>query len=374
MNKHILFHAVGSAVVGGVTAIGFVAFGPELMSDLENHLNATLMFLWLFPVMMWCAYAVMHQGEAVAEKLGEPYGTLILTFSVVIIEVAMLAAIMLKGDNNPTLARDAMFAALMIVLNGMVGGALLLGGLRYSEQDYNLTGARAFLLVLTALSVFALVLPNYTETPPDPINSPGKAILFAAITLLFYAVFVMIQTMRHRTFFDEPEANEKQRTVDAQAEKKDAQTHSLTFHTIMLVLCLLPVVILAEYLGEIVNYGIEDIGLPDALGGVLIAVLVLTPEGLSAFSAALANRLQRSVNICLGSSLSTIGLTVPAVLAISMFTGRDAELGLTDQETVLLVLTLFVSGLTFGGGRTNVINGVVHLLLFFVYVILIFSP
>jgi Ca2+:H+ antiporter len=141
-----------------------------------------------------------------------------------------------------------------------------------------------------------------------------------------------------------------------------------------MVLCLLPVVILAEYLGEIVNYGIEDLGLPDALGGVLIAVLVLTPEGLSAFSAALSNRLQRSINICLGSALSTIGLTVPAVLAIGMITGRDAELGLTGQETVLLVLTLFVSGMTFGGGRTNVINGVVHLLLFLVYVVLIFSP
>ena len=206
----------------------------------------------------------------------------------------MLASIMLQGDNNPTLARDAMFATLMIVLNGMVGGALIMGALRYWEQDSNLARARAFLVVLTALSVFALVLPNYTETAPDPVRAPGKAILFAAITLLFYAAFVVIQTLRHRAFFDEPESNgmesdetevSSREDVSDQREKGET-THSLTFHTIMLILCLLPVVILAEYLGEIVNYDIEDLGLPDALGGVLTAVLVLTPEGLSAFSAA----------------------------------------------------------------------------------------
>lgn len=377
MNKHILLYAVAPAVVGGLTAAVFTLFGASLMANLENHLKSALLFVWLFPVMMWCAYAVMQQGEALAEKLGEPYGTLILTLSVIIIEVAMLASIMLQGENNPTLARDAMFATLMIVLNGMVGAALLVGALRYWEQDYNLAGARAFLVVLTALAVFALILPNHTEIPPDPVKAPSKAILFAAITLLFYAAFVVIQTMRHRAFFDEPgreEAPSRTRADVRPVRKKGKETRSLAFHTIMLLLCLLPVVILAEYLGEIVNYGIEDMDLPDALGGVLIAVLVLTPEGLSALSAALSNRLQRSINICLGSALSTIGLTVPAVLAIGMLTGRDAVLGLTEQETVLLVLTLFVSGLTFGGGRTNVINGVVHLLLFFVYVVLIFSP
>lgn len=383
MNKTLFFEAIGPAGVGAITTVIFVVFGEGLMADPQNHLKSVALFLWLFTVMMWCAYAVMRQGEAVAEDLGEPYGTLILTLSVILIEVAMLASIMLQGENNPTLARDAMFATLMIVLNGMVGAALLMGALRFWEQDYNLSGARAFLIVLTALAVFALILPNHTETTPDPIKNPPKAILFGAITLLFYGVFLVIQTIRHRAFFDEPEREDGSSgsgitKIESRSEEhvreKGAKTHSLAFHTLMLILCLLPVVILAEYLGEIVNFGIEDIGLPDALGGVLIAVLVLTPEGLSAFSAALANRLQRSINICLGSALSTIGLTVPAVLAISMFTGRDAELGLTQQETVLLILTLFVSALTFGGGRTNVINGLVHLLLFLVYVVLIFSP
>ena len=157
--------------------------------------------------MMWCAFAVVRHAEAVAEKLGEPYGTLVLTFSVIAIEVSLLASIMLHGENNPTLARDAMFATLMIVLNGMVGAALLMGALRYWEQEYNLEGARAFLVVIAALAVFALIIPNYTKTEPDPSQSPLKALMFAVITVLFYVVFLVIQTMRHRAFFAEPEGN-----------------------------------------------------------------------------------------------------------------------------------------------------------------------
>ena len=212
MDKHVLLNAIAPAVGGGLTTLIFVVFGADLMSNLGNHLKSTPLFVSLFAVMMWCAYAVMQHGEAVAEELGEPYGTLILTFSMIIIEVAMLVSIMLQGENNPTLARDAMFATLMIVLNGMVGAALLMGALRYWEQDYNLAGARAFLVFLTALAVFALILPNHTEIPPDPVKAPAKAVLFAAITLLFYTAFVIIQTMRHHAFFDEPE----QRAQDAQ--------------------------------------------------------------------------------------------------------------------------------------------------------------
>ena len=365
--------AEAPAIAGILTTLIFFAFGGTLLSDLENHALTVLLFLWLFGTMMWCSFGVVRHGEAVAEKLGEPYGTLVLTGSVIVIEVALLASIMLHGENNPTLARDAMFATLMIVLNGMVGAALLMGALRYWEQDYNLAGARAFLVVIAALSVFALVLPKYTETAPDPTKSPAKAILFMAVTLLFYAVFIAIQTLRHRAFFAEPtEAREDAvHTVEVHAA---GTTRSLAFHVTMLIASLLPVVLLAEFLAVIVDFGIEDLGLPDPLGGVLIAVLVIAPEGLTAFNAALANQLQRAVNVCLGSALATIGLTIPAVLAIGLLSGRDVHLGLTDVETVLLILTLFVSGLTFGGGRTNVLQGVVHLLLFGVYVILIFSP
>lgn len=361
------------AIAGILTTLVFLAFGRTILSNLQNDALTLVLFLWLFGVMMWCSFGVVRHADAVAAHLGEPYGTLVLTFSVITIEVSLFASIMLHGQNNPTLARDAMFATLMIVLNGMVGAALLMGALRYREQECNLAGARAFLVVIAALSVIALVLPNYMKTAPSPVETPGTAILFIAITLLFYAVFIFIQTMRHQSFFDEPTdcSNDPahQALAHAPVEKR-----SLGFHVMMLLLTLLPVVLLAESLAVIVDFGIEDLGLPEALGGVLIAILVLAPEGLTAFHAALADHLQRAVNVCLGSALSTIGLTIPAVLIVGLVAGIDVHLGLSQSETVLLLLTLFVSGLTFAGGRTNVLQGFVHLVLFFVYVMLIFSP
>src|SRR5262245_10105071 len=320
--------------------------------------------------MMWCAFGVVRHAEAVAERLGEPYGTLVLTLSVITIEVALLAAIMLHGQNNPTLARDAMFATLMIVLNGMVGAALLMGAMRYWEQEYNLAGARAFLVVIASLAVFALIIPNYTKTAPDPSEAPMKAVLFASITVLFYVVFVIIQTVRHRAFFAEPTSNGHFHDE----ARRGAASGSLAMHVTMLVLTLVPIVLMSQFLAIIVDFGIEDLDLPDALGGVLIAILVLSPEGLTAFHAALVNQLQRAVNVCLGSALATIGLTIPAVLIIGLITGFEVHLGLDEVQTVLLILTLFVSGLTFGGVRTNVLQGTVHILLFIVYVALIFSP
>jgi len=366
--------AEAPALAGIVTTVLFYAFQQTLFANLENYPLTIALFLWLFGTMMWCAFGVVRHAEAVAEELGEPYGTLVLTFSVITIEVALLASIMLHGENNPTLARDAMFATLMIVLNGMVGAALLMGALRYWEQEYNLEGARAFLVVIAALAVFALIIPNYTETEPDPSQSPLKALMFFSITVLFYIVFLIIQTMRHRAFFAEPKDNECDEPIHRALAHQKVSSGSLTFHVVMLLLTLAPVVLLSESLAVIVDFGIEDLNLPAPLGGVMIAILVLAPEGLTAFHAALVNHLQRAVNVCLGSALATIGLTIPAVLMIGLVTGRQVHLGLNEVETVLLILTLFVSGLTFAGGRTNVLQGVVHLLLFVVYLALIFSP
>lgn len=361
-------------------AMGFLSllvchlYADALFSDLANYPRTILLFAWLFGTMMWCAFGVVRHAEAVAERLGEPYGTLILTLSVIAIEVSLLASVMLHGANNPTLARDAMFATLMIVLNGMVGAALLMGALRYWEQEYNLAGARAFLMVIAALAVFALIIPNYTKTAPDPIEAPAKALLFAVITVLFYIVFLIIQTVRHRAFFAEPEGNGAHELLGEEVEEHMRRPGALGFHILMLLLTLAPVLMLSEYLAIIVDFGLETLGLPDALGGVMVALLVLSPEGLTAFHAALRNHLQRAVNVCLGSALATIGLTIPAVLIIALLTGRQVHLGLDEVQTVLLILTLFVSALTFGGVRTNVLQGTVHLLLFIVYVALIFSP
>jgi Ca2+:H+ antiporter len=364
--------AEAPAIAGLVSALIAYVFERQIFADLNNYPLTILLFLWLFGTMMWCAFGVVRHAEAVAMRLGEPYGTLVLTLSVIIIEVSLLAAIMLHGENNPTLARDAMFATLMIVLNGMVGTALLMGALRYWEQEYNLEGARAFLVVIASLAVFALIIPNYTKTEPDPSHAPFKAALFAAITILFYLVFVVIQTMRHRSFFAEPKRNG--RHARQRGHHHLPANGSLGYHTLMLLLTILPVVLLSEFLAIIVDFGIEDLALPVPLGGVMIAILVLSPEGLTAFHAALANQLQRAVNVCLGSALATIGLTIPAVLTIGLITGFEVHLGLDEVQTVLLILTLFVSALTFGGARTNVLQGIVHLLLFVVYVALIFSP
>jgi Ca2+:H+ antiporter len=349
-------------------------FQQTLFSDLQNYPLTILLFVWLFGTMMWCAFGVVRHAEALAERLGEPYGTLVLTLSVIIIEVALLAAIMLHGQNNPTLARDAMFATLMIVLNGMVGTALLMGALRYWEQEYNLAGARAFLVVIASLAVFALIIPNYTKTEPDPSQAPMKAVLFASITILFYIVFLIIQTVRHRAFFAEPALGHRIKHEGDASHDGANGNGSLSLHAAMLLLTLVPIVLLSEFLAIIVDFGIEDLGLPAPLGGVMIAILVLSPEGLTAFHAALVNHLQRAVNVCLGSALATIGLTIPAVLIIGLITGYEVHLGLDEVQTVLLILSLFVSGLTFGGVRTNVLQGTVHILLFIVYVALIFSP
>ena len=365
--------AAAPAIAGIISVALAYLFRRELFGDLHNFPLTALLFLWLFGTMMWCAFGAVRHAGVIAERLGEPYGTLVLTLSMTVIEVSLLAAIMLHGEANPTLARDAMFATLMIGLNGMVGAALLLGAMRYWEQEYNLAGARAFLVVIASLAVFALIIPNYTKTAPDPSQDPVKALLFASITVLFYVVFVIIQTMRHRAFFAEPAGN-CHGDHAYRAGLAAARRGSLASHVALLLLTLVPIVLLAQFLAIIVDFGIEDLDLPDAFGGVLIAILVLSPEGLTAFHAALVNQLQRAVNVCLGSALATIGLTIPAALIIGLMTGCKVHLGLDQVETVLLILTLFVSGLTFGGARTNVLQGVVHLLLFIVYVALIFSP
>src|SRR6187551_2533964 len=229
----------GSVVAGIGSVLVANVFRQTLFSDLNNYPLTILLFVWLFGTMMWCAFGVVRHAEALAERLGEPYGTLVLTLSVIIIEVALLAAIMLHGQNNPTLARDAMFATLMIVLNGMVGTALLMGALRYWEQEYNLAGARAFLVVIASLAVFALIMPDLTKTEPDPSLSPFQAGLFAAITILFYAIFLAIQTMRHRAFFAEPVNGKGEATAYLVAHSV-RDIGSLRFHVLMLVLTLAP--------------------------------------------------------------------------------------------------------------------------------------
>jgi Ca2+:H+ antiporter len=369
-------------ILGAITTALFYGLPEVLLSDLLPDLWSIVLFCWLFGTMLWCASGVVRHAECLAAILGEPLGTLILTLAVISIEVSLISSVMLHGANDPTLARDTMFAVLMIILNGMVGLALLVGALRHREQYYNLQGAKAFLAVIIPLAVLTLILPDFTISTELQAFTPPQAVFFAATTVVLYGVFLTVQTIRHQNLFIEAgvPAQPPAAAPDPLAHDETGrelghhEVHSLPFHAAFLVLAILPVVLLSKKLAVFVDYGVETLGAPSALGGVVIAILLLLPEGLGGLRAATANRLQRSVNILLGSALATIGLTVPAVLAISLIIDRAVELGLDPVETVLLLLTLTVSTLTFTGGRTNVLQGAVHLALFLAFLMLIFNP
>jgi Ca2+:H+ antiporter len=345
----------------------FLLFGKSWLADLSNPAWFTVMLLWPFVVILCAAFAVVRHAEGLAARLGEPLGTLILTLSVTGIEVTMIAALMYTGhDSNAALARDAMFAVVMIVLNGMVGLSLLLGGLRYREQTYNLQGANAFLAVIVPLAVLGLVLPNFTTSSPGPTLSPLLATFLIIMSVGLYIVFLAIQNMRHRDYFQAPDAS-------AAPDHAGHEVRSVAYHAPLLLAYLLPIVFLAEELATPLNYGIHVLHAPPALGGLLVSVLVLSPESLSAVRAALANQLQRSVNLLLGSVLASIGLTIPAVLTIGFITEQTVVLGLDPVDMTLLLLTLAMSILTFASARTNVLLGAVHFLLFLAYLMLIFE-
>jgi Ca2+:H+ antiporter len=358
-------------LVGVVTTAIFYTLGKGWLDDLSDTLISSVLFVWIFGAMLWLAFSAVRHADSLAELLGEPLGTLILTISVISIEVSVISAVMLTGDSDPTLARDTMLAVLMIVLNGMIGVSLLIGGIKHREQEYNLPGARAFLSVLITLATVTLILPRFTLSTDDPSLTRSQSVLFSLITVALYGAFLAVQTVRHRTFFVE---TTEHGSVQDQGHSHGNQPVSVPYHAVLLLLTLLPIVLLSKKLALLIDAAIVALHAPAAIGGVLVAFLVLAPEGLAAFHAAGVNHLQRAVNICLGSALATISLTVPAVVVISMVTGTHIVLGLEGTELVMLLLTLVLSLVTFSGIRTNVLQGAVHLVVFFVYLILIFDP
>jgi Ca2+:H+ antiporter len=348
----------------------FLLFGGAWLSDLSNPMKFTVLFLALFSVILLAAFSVVRHAENLAIIFGEPAGTLVLTLSVTGIEVSLIAASMFTGQGHPTLARDSMFAVVMIVLNGMVGLSLLLGGWRYHEQSYNLQGANAFLAVIIPLAVLGLVLPSFTTSSPGPTFSPLQATFFIAMSIGLYGVFLAIQNTRHRPYFVWPSL-ESEETPASKCDHRDVG--SVPLHTGLLLLYFGPLVILAKQLAVPIDHGIRVLGAPPVLGGLLVAVLVLAPESFAAARAALANKLQRSINVLLGSVLATISLTIPAILSIGLLMGKTITLGLEPVDQVMLVLTLLLSTLTFSRSRTNVLLGAVHVLLFLAYLMLIFE-
>ena len=357
-------------LIGCGTAVIFIAIGAGRLNEFTTHVLPLLgVFGWLFAVVLWSAIRVVRHADCLAIKLGEPYGTLILTLAAISIEVVMISTAMLHGANNPTLGRDAIFAVIMIALNGLVGLSLLLGGLRYREQHYNIHGVNAYLNVIMALAALGLVLPNFTTSTSGPTFSTEQEIFFATMSLLLYATFLLIETLRHRGYF--VEAKE---TRAKHSPHHSARVRSTRFHALMLILYLGVVIFLAEKFAIPLDNSIEQFHMPQAFGGAIIAALVLSPEALGGITASLHNQLQRSINILFGSVLATIGLTIPAVLMIGLLTKRQVALGLQGGNLPLLLLTLAVSVVTFTSRKTNVLQGCIHLLLFAVFVLLIFAP
>jgi len=355
-------------LIGLVTVAIFFAAGSQLVEIIAHPARLIGVFIWLFAVILWSAMCVVRHAECLAAKLGEPYGTLILTLSAISIEVVMISTAMLHGANNPTLGRDAIFAVIMIALNGFAGLCLVIGGLRYREQYCNLQGVNCYLNVIMALAVLGLVLPSFTTSTSSPTFSTEQQIFLIVMSLLLYAIFLLIQTMRHRRYFVES------RQTAANSAHHPLQTYSTGFHTTMLLLYMVTVILLAKKFAVPVDNSIEKFHMPQAFGGAIIAALVLAPEGIGAIDATLCNQLQRSINILFGSVLATIGLTIPAVLTIGLSTRQPVVLGVQGGNLPLLLLTLAVSVVTFTSRKTNVLQGCVHLLLFAVFVLLIFAP
>jgi Ca2+:H+ antiporter len=353
-----IFPALAVVLFAGATALGFT-FTPSA---------AGLVFAVLLLVILFgTVFAAVHHAEVIAQKIGEPYGTLLLTLAVTVIEVALIATIMLGEKPVPTLARDTVFAVVMIVCNGLVGICILIGGLRYREQDVQVSGSSLYLSVLFVMATITLIMPNYTLTTPGPSYSAAQLGFVSVVTLILYGVFLYTQTIRHRDYF----------ISDAAGDADDGahlSSRMLAMSMALLLVSLLAVVLLAKKFSLVVDAGTAMIGAPPAFAGVLVALLILLPESVAAISAARKNDLQKSINLALGSSLATIGLTIPAVAVAAYALDKQLVLGLDAQAMVLLLLTFILSMLTFGTGRTNILFGLVHLVVFAVFVFLVFVP
>jgi Ca2+:H+ antiporter len=312
--------------------------------------------------------AVFH-AEVIAQRVGEPFGTLVLAVAVTTIEVALIVSLMIAGGPDAAgLARDTVYAAVMIIMNGMVGLCLLAGGVRHREQEFGLRGISAALTTLAAIAVLTIVLPNYTATTPGPAYSPGQLLFIAAVSILLYGTFILVQTVRHRDYFL-PQA------ADAEnAHAAPVRTSMAWASAGLLVLCLGAVVLLAKILSPTVEAAVEAAGAPKSLVGIIIAGVVLLPESIAAYQAARANRLQTSLNLALGSALACIGLTIPAVALVSLSTGLPLSLGIDAKSSVLLTLSIIVAGLSLGTGRTTIMQGAVHLAIFATYLFTTIVP
>lgn len=364
-----------------LVVIFFILNGDTLLNDGLSALRATWVFLLLFMTILTASFGVVKEADHLAEQLGEPYGTLILTLSIVLIEVILIASVLLGPGDFPTIGRDSIFAVMMIIMNLVLGICLLAGSAKNGEQEYNTQGANSYLSMIVLLTSLALVLPNYTSFQGE--YSHTQAIGISGLTLLIYGAFLWMQMRGHRRFFIQPpkgfmnipeQFDLTDKTTENNSPQSGANKKVIIIRSCVLIGLILPIVLLAHYLAIVTDYGISALGAPAAVGGVLIAIIVFTPESITAVKAAMNNEMQRAINLCQGAFVSTVGLTVPAVLIIGIITSKQVIMGISNAETALFAITMLLTMLSFNGQRTSPIQGWMHLTVFAVFGLILFYP
>jgi Ca2+:H+ antiporter len=346
----ILAPLVGIAVWLGLGKVGLVLLAIPVLAALLCNV-----------------VAAVHHAEVVALRVGEPFGGLILALAVTVIEAGLIISVMLSGDENPALMRDTLLATVMLVLHGIAGLAILVGGMVHRENQFRVAGANALLAVLMPMAVLVLIVPNHMISAPGPYYSISQLAFVSLVCLVLYAAFLFIQTNWHRDYFLPEEGAGREGHA-----RPSGRMALLSF--LLLCVALFSVVMLAKSLAPALEDGIKAIGAPAALVGVIVAAIVLMPESGAAFRAAVHNRMQSAINLALGSGVASIGLTVPTVALVAWLNGMPLALGVSPGHSVLLALGFAVAMLTYGTGRTNILSGIVHLVLAATFVFTIFAP
>jgi len=342
---------------------------PALLTSL---LTQTWFILLLSAALIGTVLASVHHAEVIAHKTGEPYGSLILALAVTVIEVSLIVSMMLAGhEGSEFIARDAVFATVMIIINGVIGLCMFIGGRQHYEMGFRRDGAISSFSVLATLVTFALVMPIVTTSTPGPDFTRGQLAFAGIASFVMYAGFLFFQSVSHRDYYlPKIETQKHDENIHAEQPSNAKALSSLA----LLIICLVLVVVLAKALSPAIEAGVKVAGLPKTIVGIAIALLVLLPESFAALRAAKANRLQSSLNLALGSALATIGLTIPAVAVIALWFHLPLSLGISGLNITLLFLSLFVGGLTLSLGKTTVLQGAIHLIIFCEYLFLSVVP
>lgn len=343
--------------------ISFLFYSLGFLSNtvFSNIVAAVLLFTTVL--------AAVHHAEVVAHKVGEPYGTIILAICITILEVGLIISFMLSGgDGAMTYARDTVFAAVMLILNGILGICIFVGSKKYKEQFFITSSATSYLISLVAILVLTLILPNYTSSVRGPFYTEKQLIFVSLACLVIYGSFLMFQTVRHRNYFVVEEPDQKPHEADPPSVTKTI------ISLVLLIVSLGCVIFIAKGLSPVIENFVESFGAPRALVGVIIATVVLLPECFAAIRAARNNQMQTSINLGLGSALASVGLTIPSVSMVCVVYDIPFVLGLDMKSIILLALSVFTVMMSLSRGKTNHLYGTVLLVNLAAYIFTVIVP